>query len=101
MMTNLDGRLYRPGQALAISGASSMFQVTASEFADWKSQIVTSNFGARRTWLERWKRCISWTGYETRKREGEPVEVVSVVLFAESQSATLNPVWARTASAGI
>jgi hypothetical protein len=49
-MKNLDGRLYQPGQALAISEASIMFQLTATDFADWKSQIVTSNFAARRTW---------------------------------------------------
>jgi hypothetical protein len=93
MMTNLDGMLYQPGQALAISEASFMFQFTAREFADWKSRIVTSNFAAGRTWPERSKRCISWTGYETPKREGEPVDAVSSVLFAKSQSATLNPVW--------
>jgi hypothetical protein len=74
----------------AISGASFMFQLTAREFADWKSQIVTSNFAARRT--ERSKRCISWAGYETPEREGEPINAVSAVLFGRWQFATLNPV---------
>ena len=70
-----------------------MFQLIARKFADWKSQIVISNFAARRTWPERSKRCISWTGYEAPKREGKPVDAVSVVAFIRSHFATLNPVW--------
>jgi len=91
-MTNLDGMLYHGAGTGDFRGPFLCFQLTTREFCELEVTDCDFQFRRQKDLARKIEALHLMDRLRSPKREGEPVDAVSVVAFTRSHFATLNPV---------